>query len=517
MCRSTWSIDLLYRAGRTARVAVAGLTWPAPDPGRLPLRYVLARTSVTARRVRACSRPFVAARRRWGRGSRPTGHPLATDTAAAAMQPPSARALVRHRRAAARRPAARRSAAARLDFGIALAWRWRCRSVTGIALGHGSRATTAAGGRPRRSGRLADTIMAFPLLVRVGDGHRRGARQHRWPTSCIATAIINLPFYLRVARAEANVRRDAGFVEAARLAGNGDCAGAPGRAVCSPTSCRRPWCRSRSNMGLGHPQLRPGCSFIGLGVRPPAPQRGIMVAEGAHLHRARRRSWWVALFPGAVLMLAVLCFNLPGRRACATSSSRAGAHERRDPLRIEGSLEFGLQSTRSGAAARPGRASTLAIREGRDRSAWSAGDGSGKLRADWRSPCRASPAAATRWPAAPPASARPRPARSARESDLADIRGREIAMIFQNPSRAALDPIRRVVRAVLGGRARCATPPVRSRAICATPAPWRPTLEAAYPRPRAPGDAAYPVRAVRAGTVPARHDRPGAGLRAPRS
>jgi len=38
----------------------------------------------------------------------------------------------------------------------------------------------------------------------------------------IATAIINFPLYVRVARAEANVRRGAGFVQAARLSGNSD-------------------------------------------------------------------------------------------------------------------------------------------------------------------------------------------------------------------------------------------------------------------------------------------------------
>ena len=31
-----------------------------------------------------------------------------------------------------------------------------------------------------------------------------------------------MPLYVRVARAEANVRRDAGFVEAARLSGNSE-------------------------------------------------------------------------------------------------------------------------------------------------------------------------------------------------------------------------------------------------------------------------------------------------------
>src|ERR1700721_3033071 len=38
----------------------------------------------------------------------------------------------------------------------------------------------------------------------------------------LATAIVNFPLYARIARAEANIRREAGFVEAARLSGNSD-------------------------------------------------------------------------------------------------------------------------------------------------------------------------------------------------------------------------------------------------------------------------------------------------------
>src|SRR5216683_2059602 len=38
----------------------------------------------------------------------------------------------------------------------------------------------------------------------------------------IATAVVNFPLYVRVARAEANVRRETGFVEAARLSGNSE-------------------------------------------------------------------------------------------------------------------------------------------------------------------------------------------------------------------------------------------------------------------------------------------------------
>ena len=53
-----------------------------------------------------------------------------------------------------------------------------------------------------------------------------------------------------------------------------------------------------------------GLSFIGLGVRPPTAEWGIMVAEGAQFIISGE--WWVALFPGLALMLAVFCFNLLG-------------------------------------------------------------------------------------------------------------------------------------------------------------------------------------------------------------
>ena len=53
-----------------------------------------------------------------------------------------------------------------------------------------------------------------------------------------------------------------------------------------------------------------GLSFIGLGVKPPTPEWGIMVAEGASYIISGE--WWIALFPGLALMLAVFCFNLVG-------------------------------------------------------------------------------------------------------------------------------------------------------------------------------------------------------------
>jgi len=53
-----------------------------------------------------------------------------------------------------------------------------------------------------------------------------------------------------------------------------------------------------------------GLSFIGLGVRPPTPEWGIMVSEGASYIFSGE--WWTFVFPGAALVITVFCFNLIG-------------------------------------------------------------------------------------------------------------------------------------------------------------------------------------------------------------
>ena len=123
----------------------------------------------------------------------------------------------------------------------------------------------------------------------------------------IATAIINFPLYVRVARAEANVRREAGFVQAARLSGNSDFRILFGHIL--PNIM--PIMMVQISLTMGYAILNAaGLSFIGLGVRAPTPEWGIMVAEGAA--NIISGEWWIALFPGLALMIAVFTFNLLG-------------------------------------------------------------------------------------------------------------------------------------------------------------------------------------------------------------
>jgi peptide/nickel transport system permease protein len=154
-------------------------------------------------------------------------------------------------------------------------------------------------------GRIADTIMAFPLFVlAMGIVAALG---NTVTNIVIATAIINFPLYARVARAEASVRREAGFVMAARLSGNSDLR----IALTSILPNILPIMMVQMSLTMGYAILNAaGLSFIGLGVRPPSPEWGIMVAEGAA--SIISGEWWIALFPGLALMLAVFCFNLIG-------------------------------------------------------------------------------------------------------------------------------------------------------------------------------------------------------------
>ena len=153
--------------------------------------------------------------------------------------------------------------------------------------------------------RFLDTIMAFPLFVlAMGIVAALG---NTIENIIYATAIINIPFYARLVRAEVNIRREASFVHAAKMAGNSEFKILAIHIF--PNTL--PPMMVQVSLNLGWAILNAaGLSFIGLGVRPPTPEWGIMVAEGANFIISGE--WWLALFPGLWLMLAVLTFNLLG-------------------------------------------------------------------------------------------------------------------------------------------------------------------------------------------------------------
>lgn len=226
--------------------------------------------------------------------------PLASDVARA-LQPPSG-AHPFGTDALGRDILARVLAAARLDLGMALV-------AVGLAAPLGTVVGAAAGlwgdGASRLALRGADVLTALPiylmamvLVLALGGGIG---------VVILATALVNLPFYIRLARLQAVALRTAPVAMGARLAGMGQAAVL--RHVVLPTVA--PLMVVQASVNLGWAMLNAaGLSFLGLGVHPPMPEWGIMVAEGAaHLTGG---AWWVAGFPALALVGAVLVLAQAG-------------------------------------------------------------------------------------------------------------------------------------------------------------------------------------------------------------
>jgi peptide/nickel transport system permease protein len=226
--------------------------------------------------------------------------PLATDSAVH-LQPPSG-AHWFGTDALGRDIFSRVIVATRLDLGMAVS-----AVVVSFVIGTGFGAIAGywGGWIDAIFGRIMDTIMAFPLFVlAMGIVAALG---NNVGNIILATAVINLPFYGRFARSEVNVRRDLAYVEAARMGGNGALRIIRGHILRNVM----PTMMVQGSLNMGWAILNAaGLSFIGLGVRPPTPEWGIMVSEGAGYMISGE--WWTFVFPGAALVIAVFCFNMLG-------------------------------------------------------------------------------------------------------------------------------------------------------------------------------------------------------------
>ena len=65
-----------------------------------------------------------------------------------------------------------------------------------------------------------------------------------------------------------------------------------------------------ATLGIGNViVLEAGLSFLGLGLQPPTPSWGSMVADGRD---QLLNAWWISTFPGLAIVLTVVAFNLVG-------------------------------------------------------------------------------------------------------------------------------------------------------------------------------------------------------------
>jgi peptide/nickel transport system permease protein len=192
--------------------------------------------------------------------------------------------------------------AARLDLAIAF-FAVILSFVVGTFIG--GAAAFFGGFVDRTVGRTTDVLMTFPLFVVAMA--IVAALGNSVQSIILASGVVNLPFFVRLARSEVGVLRVQQFVEAARVGGNSNLQILFGFMI--PNAL--PTLTVQVSTGLGWAVLNAASlSFIGLGIKPPTAEWGIMVAEGAA--NILSGYWWLAIFPGGALTLTVLCFNLLG-------------------------------------------------------------------------------------------------------------------------------------------------------------------------------------------------------------
>ncbi|GAB3721933.1 ABC transporter permease [Nocardiopsis nanhaiensis] len=152
--------------------------------------------------------------------------------------------------------------------------------------------------------RLNDAVMAFPFLVlAVGLAAILGPSL---VNAAIAIGVSQIPTVLRVLRGEAMRLAEEDFVDGAIAGGAGDFAVLFRHILPNAANALL------VQISVGIPAAVIGeamLSFLGLGVQPPTPSLGTMLSSSqAYFAQAP----WLAVFPGLVLVLLTLGFNLLG-------------------------------------------------------------------------------------------------------------------------------------------------------------------------------------------------------------
>jgi dipeptide transport system permease protein len=152
--------------------------------------------------------------------------------------------------------------------------------------------------------RLMDIILTLPSLLLaivivaiLGPG---------LVNAMLAVAIVLLPHYVRLTRGAVITEISKDYVTAARVSGAGTL-----RLMFSEVlpNCAAPLI-VQASLGISTAILDAAAlGFLGLGAQPPAPEWGTMLADAREFVL---RAWWVVTFPGLMILVAVLAFNLMG-------------------------------------------------------------------------------------------------------------------------------------------------------------------------------------------------------------
>jgi peptide/nickel transport system permease protein len=151
--------------------------------------------------------------------------------------------------------------------------------------------------------RVTDLVLCFPpIILALAIAAALGIGT---TNTIIAMLVVWWPKFSRLARSLVIVQRSQEYVEAAMVVGL-----SPSRTLIRhilPNAVGPLVVLVTLDVGNAIITFA-GLSFLGLGVVPPTPEWGSMVAEGRELVA----QWWVASFPGLAILTIVLGFNFLG-------------------------------------------------------------------------------------------------------------------------------------------------------------------------------------------------------------
>ena len=153
--------------------------------------------------------------------------------------------------------------------------------------------------------RVMDMISAFPAFV-LAMGIA-GALGPSLRNLIVAIALVNVPVYARLMRGSFLVVKRSQYATAAVGVG------APPWRILRWHLLPNTWSPIfvQATLQFGYAILdAAGLSFIGLGIRVPTPEWGVMVSLG--IEQVITGQWWVSFFPGLAIAIAVMGFNLVG-------------------------------------------------------------------------------------------------------------------------------------------------------------------------------------------------------------
>jgi peptide/nickel transport system permease protein len=151
--------------------------------------------------------------------------------------------------------------------------------------------------------RAVDITMAFPpILLAMAITASLGPSIRN---ALIAMVLVWWPIYARLLRAQVVAVKQRDFIESAVAIG------APRWLILRRYIMPMSYTPVLVNATMDFGQvvlLTASLSFIGLGARPPSPEWGAMITEGA----TNFYQWWIAAAPGLAILLVVLGFNFVG-------------------------------------------------------------------------------------------------------------------------------------------------------------------------------------------------------------